>query len=446
MKFASFHVLSLIIIHLVFGVIFFIFPETAKLLTLVVVVLSLLTIIKSKNKDLSILYASAYVVGAELLLRMLEASFFNEFGKYTITGLALIGIYFNGIKPKAILFIIFIILLVPGIFLGIQNLSHTTEIRKAILFNISGPISLAIFSLYAYGKTITLSHIKNILFLLMLPLVSVLVLIILRVPSVREVITGTASNFETSGGFGPNQVATMLGLSMFCCIVLFMLNELSKKMAILMLVLATIFAFRGLVTFSRGGMITGIIMVLIFVVQLYFKLNATGKTKIILISSIFALFAFSVWSFTSIKTDGLIVNRYANQDAMGRIKLDNLGGREIIFKTEINMFLESPFSGMGVGVNKQYREQTTGIVAASHNEFTRLMAEHGIIGLLALLILLVMPFINKFENHQNIFLWSFFTFWLLTVNHSAMRLAAPSFIYALSLLNIIITPNNLSSE
>jgi hypothetical protein len=29
------------------------------------------------------------------------------------------------------------------------------------------------------------------------------------------VITGTESNFQTSGGFGPNQVATFLGLGMF---------------------------------------------------------------------------------------------------------------------------------------------------------------------------------------------------------------------------------------
>jgi hypothetical protein len=33
-------------------------------------------------------------------------------------------------------------------------------------------------------------------------------------PNVRDVI-GTQSNFETSGGFGPNQVATFLGLGMF---------------------------------------------------------------------------------------------------------------------------------------------------------------------------------------------------------------------------------------
>ena len=35
-----------------------------------------------------------------------------------------------------------------------------------------------------------------------------------------------------------------------------------------------------------------------------------------------------------------------------------------------------------------HREEMTGIVAASHNEITRLLAEHGVFGIIAFLILL----------------------------------------------------------
>ena len=34
-------------------------------------------------------------------------------------------------------------------------------------------------------------------------------------PTFREVITNTASNAAVSGGYGPNQVATILGLGVF---------------------------------------------------------------------------------------------------------------------------------------------------------------------------------------------------------------------------------------
>jgi hypothetical protein len=39
-------------------------------------------------------------------------------------------------------------------------------------------------------------------------------------------------------------------------------------------------------------------------------------------------------------------------------------------------------------------------------------------------------------NKRNLFFYAFLCFWFATINHSGMRIAAPSFIYALCLLNI----------
>jgi O-antigen ligase len=100
------------------------------------------------------------------------------------------------------------------------------------------------------------------------------------------------------------------------------------------------------------------------------------------------------------------------------------------------MFLDNPIKGVGVGVNKQYREELTGIESATHNEVSRMLAEHGIFGVINLLILLITPFFLYLNNKSNIFLLSFYFFWLLTINHAAMRIAAPAFIYALSLLKV----------
>jgi hypothetical protein len=65
-----------------------------------------------------------------------------------------------------------------------------------------------------------------------------------------------------------------------------------------------------------------------------------------------------------------------------------------------------------------------------------MMAEHGSLGIIGLLILFITPIFIYFDNKQNIFLVSFIIFWLLTINHAAMRTAAPCFIYALALLKI----------
>ena len=99
-------------------------------------------------------------------------------------------------------------------------------------------------------------------------------------------------------------------------------------------------------------------------------------------------------------------------------------------------FLDNPIFGIGVGKNKEYRLETTGIDAASHNEITRMLAEHGMFGLFGLIILLITPMVLYLNNQQNIFVFSFVVFWILTINHAAMRLAAPAFVYALSLLKV----------
>jgi hypothetical protein len=43
---------------------------------------------------------------------------------------------------------------------------------------------------------------------------------------------------------------------------------------------------------------------------------------------------------------------------------------------------------------------------------------------------------NDRESRKNIFLLAFLGFWLLTISHSATRIAAPAFIYVLALLQI----------
>ena len=53
-----------------------------------------------------------------------------------------------------------------------------------------------------------------------------------------------------------------------------------------------------------------------------------------------------------------------------------------------------------------------------------------------LLILFFTPIFLYLDNKQNIYLFCFLLFWLLTINHAAMRTAAPSFVYALSLLKV----------
>ncbi|MGL5112492.1 MAG: O-antigen ligase family protein, partial [Flavobacterium sp.] len=348
----------------------------------------------------------------------------------------LIGMLFSGFSRNALLYWLFLFFLVPSMVLSTVTLDLTSDVKKAIVFNISGPICLGISAIYCFKRELTFQRLLGVVTAFALPLLTLVTYLYLYTPNVQDVVTGTQSNFETSGGFGPNQVSTILGLGIFIFFVQLLLNSSNALLQLVNGGLVLIFAFRGLVTFSRGGVYTGAAMILLLLAVLYFQANFQTKPKIAGIIALSFLATVAVWSYSSIQTSGLLSKRYANQDAAGREKKSQLSGREELMESEVQMFFDNPILGVGVGKNKELRQAQTGTEAASHNEVTRMLAEHGTLGVVCLLILFVTPLYLFAVDRQNVLALSFFIFWLLTINHAAMRLAAPAFIYALSLLKV----------
>ncbi|PJJ10986.1 O-antigen ligase-like membrane protein [Flavobacterium sp. 1] len=426
----------LILFQAFLGVLVFLLPFVSKMLTLSILAFGVYYIVKSKNRNNEALVMSAYIVSIEILLRMTDGILLNEFGKYSILIFMFLGMIYSGFSKNALLYWLFLLLLIPGVILATLTLDFETDIRKAIAFNISGPVCLGISAIYCYQRKISFDRLLGVITAFSLPLISVAVYLFLYTPSVKAVVTGTQSNFETSGGFGPNQVSTILGLGVFIFFVQLVLNSKSRLLQIINGGFVIVFAFRGIVTFSRGGILTAMMMIFIFLAVLYYQANSNAKFKIGMIIMLSFVAGMGVWGYSSLQTNGLINKRYANQDARGREKKSQLSGRETLIATEMQMFWDNPILGVGVGRNKEIREKETGIVSASHNEISRMLAEHGSLGLIDLIILLLTPLVLFLINRQNILALSFLTFWLLTINHAAMRLAAPAFVYALSLLKV----------
>jgi hypothetical protein len=436
MKKEDLNYLYLIGFHVIIGILIFMMPFLSKIYGFGIYIFWLWYIIKSQNKNDEVLIAAAYIVGSEVFLRMTGGNPLYEITKYGVILFLFVGMYFSGFSKGALPYWIFLILLVPGVIISTFVLDFDTNIRKAIAFNISGPVCLAIASLYTFRKKIALAQMNTILLSLGLPIITCMVYLTLFTPNVREVITGTDSNFTTSGGYGPNQVATILGLGMFIFFSRIVLESKSTFQVILNLFIAVNITYRGMLTFSRGGMITGFLMILLLLLFLYIKSNGNGKVKLNYIFAMIGLAMLCIWAYTSFQTGGLINKRYANQDAAGRVKESRFTGREEVAESEIDMFLKNPIFGVGVGKGAEVRKEETGIEVLSHDEITRMLAEHGSLGILGLMILFFTPLFLYFENKFNMFLLCFVCFWFLTVNHAAMRTAAPAFVYSLSLLNV----------
>jgi hypothetical protein len=426
--------LFLIVLHLFIGVGLYFVPFSPKFYGYTILIGGLYFVINAQNKNNEVLYAAAYIVGSEVVLRMTNGNPIYEFSKYAVIGFMLIGVYFGGISKQAIPYWLYMVLLLPGLVIGYYTLEGIESIKNAISFNISGPFCLGLCALYCYNRFVTFKQLNEILLLIGLPIISCSVYLFLYTPELKDVLTGTGSNFATSGGFGPNQVATILGLGMFVFFSRLIFFSPNPFLFGINALIAVALSYRGIITFSRGGILTSLIMLFVLALITYYKVNGKARIKMHYILVALVVGMIGVWVFSSTQTNGLINKRYANQDINGRVKQDQFTGREVLAKDEITAFLTHPVLGVGVGKTAEDRQKKTGILALTHNEMTRTLAEHGALGIIALLLLLVTPFFMYLKNRYNIYIISFVLFWLLTINHAAMRLAAPAFVYALALL------------
>jgi hypothetical protein len=426
----------IVIIHALIALVVFIAPFLSKLYALLIPVVGFYIVYNSQNRNNEVLWVAAYLVGAEVFLRMTGGNFNNEYVKFNVVFFMLLGMGYSNFSSSAYIYWFFLILLVPGILMTFTEIDYNGDVKKSLVFNLSGPVCLAISSIYMFKRKINFDNLQTILVAMGMPILTTTVYLFLYNPSVKDVVTGTQSNFETSGGFGPNQVSTVLGLGIFIFFTQVILFSKTKKETILNAVVLIFVSYRGIVTFSRGGVITGIVMIVCLLFVLYHFSNAKGKSKFALIFVLTGLMGVGIWTYTSVQTSGLIDKRYANKDAKGRLKKDKLGGREEIMDSEIKLFLDNPVMGAGAGMGKQFRKQTFGADVASHNEITRMLSEHGIFGILGLLILFITPLVLYIDNRQHLYIFSLYIFWLLTINHASMRTAAPAFVYALTLLSV----------
>ena len=422
-------------IHILIGYLctFSFFP---KIYTMFIFLIAIYQIIFKKNKDEEAFLFAAYLAAGEVLLRMTDGIILYETGKYGVILLLVLGVFVGKFKQKFSVSLAFYLLL---LLLGIvfTRVPEGEYIRKAIAFNLSGPFVLGIAGLYFYKRNITKQNLMNALFFMILPLFSMVTYLYFKTPDLKDIVFRGSANFAASGGFGPNQVATALGLGVFIISILILLKKRITGYILLDVFVLLYFVYRALLTFSRGGLITGVIALICF--SLFYTLyKKISLASFITYVGIVIVFTIGIWLFTSNITGGMLDNRYAGKNASGVQKEDLSSGRVAILNEQIASFVENPL-GIGVGNGKYKRQGVIGhVTAASHNEVGRLLEEHGIIGFIILLLLLGLPLLNfwKGDNYNRAFTTAFYILWFLTINHSAMRIAFPGFIYGLSLINI----------
>jgi len=428
--------LNQVIFHAAIGFAIFTFRPLSLIYSFGILIFFILKIIRNPNNPLIILQAAAYIMAAEVFLRMTGGFILYETGKYAVILFMLFGLYFHDFKRSANIYIIFLLLLIPGVLVTFFDISYETNFRKTILFNLSGPLSLFASAMFCYQREIKLSQYLRILDIMVLPIIAMATYLLFYSPDLQDVVTNADASRGASGGFGPNQVSTALGLGMFCLFVRLFLPFKNRLLQLVMYGILAFISLRALATLSRGGVFTAVIMSLFFMISFFRYATPNAKAKGAIKVIAIGIGAIAIWSISLIATNNMVFNKYTGRNASG-VKHDNIStGRLEIALTDYEAFEQNPVLGIGVGMGKFFRAEVEDIKAASHNEVFRLISEHGFLGILSLILLISIPAINFLTDNRNIFIIPLTLFWFLTINHSAMRIAAPGFIYGLALLKV----------
>ena len=384
-----------------------------------------------QKKTDKVFFSLGYIAGAEVLWRMTSANIPWEFAKYSSTFIVAVALMMEGQRisrgkerpSKTSWLFIYFALLLPAIIIPLST-SSIFQIRTGLSFNLSGALALAIIGFYFWNRSLGIKDLVSILLAFIGPVCGIWFLALYSTLT-SEIIFILESNVVTSGGYGPNQVSNILGLGALACLILFIILEKMQGFKLILFLFMIAFITQSLLTFSRGGFYSFLIAVVIFASHIirtsFFRRRFFA---FILIAGLMGL-VFIVPRLDDF-TDGLWWERVSSLESTGRLELAQADWRA---------FLENPISGLGVDGSSRYHQLVLGDPRAAHTEYTRMLAEHGIFGVLALIVLFAMVWNRYWRNDRGInrAIVATFSIWSLTVmGQSAMRFVAISFFLSIA--------------
>lgn len=222
---------------------------------------------------------------------------------------------------------------------------------------------------------------------------------------------GHQSSSEASNGLAPVQLSGYLGL---VCVLFFFsimnVEESSQQwMNITLLSMVTIVMA---LTFSRGG-----IYFIGSIVAAYFMYNHSklgNYFRFLILIPIGAIIYYSVVETTG----GKIIERY---------ELEGSSGRDKLVKVAFEIFSNNLITGVGTGnFNTEIvKKNLYGVESGAHNEFARVAAEHGIIGIFlywGFFLFLFLDIIKRRQPQKQYAMYFLILFCLITV-HNGLKIS-----------------------
>jgi len=359
----------------------------------------------------------AYMTGAEVLWRMTDATTWGwESSKYALTLFSLAGLFRLRRVHLEVPVLLYAAALVPGVvisgfYFGFQ------ELHRPLGFNLSGALGLAACALFFRNVKLSRTAYWRVCLALAMPALGIAAIAASTTYTDPDIEFTAASNVQTSGGFGPNQVSAILALAGLFLIEYMLMQRLGRTRRLIIAAVAAGLCVQSAMTFSRGGLysLTGAL------VAGAFFLYRVPRYQVKLIRC-----AVAVLTAAAIILP--VLNAYTSGALTDRFRSTDMTGRDALVRTDLELWAQHPVYGVGVGVARF--SHMRGL--AAHTEYSRLLAEHGAFGALAIALLLWLSaqrirrgrFPEERALSASHLAWSF-----LFMASNGMRLVAPSFAF-----------------
>jgi O-antigen ligase len=424
----GFRLVALTLLHFPLALLMYRLPVVATVHACAVSVLGVWWLFTERRPE-RVAYVAAYIVGAEVLWRMVRAEIYWEFGKYAVAALLGLGLlrYFRRWR-EAILPIGYFALLLPAVLLILGRLGLSEQTRGHLSFNLSGPLALAVAALYFSQLQVETRIIRSLFWSAIPPIGGIAFLALYNLATATAITFRNESNHATSGGFGPNQVSMSIGLGAALCLLAALLETRKSALFWFLISLMLWLLAQAALTFSRGGFYSAVLGVALAGIH---YLREPRMRAAFLTATIVAVLVggFFIAPRLNSYTGGMIGKRFMDSDSTSRTE---------IAVADLKVWMASPLLGVGPGMAREERKLMGyfGSQIAAHTELTRLLAEHGASGLLALAALMLMVW-RAYWRATGLYARSYvaaLTAWSLSgMMHAGMRVASISFVFGLAM-------------
>lgn len=390
-----------------------------------------------RRAELALLVA-AYLTGAELVWRQSSAPVPYQMGPYLmllVAALSVILMYpaINDLGRRAMLYFA---LLLPSALVTVSSAGPAA--RQLLAFSLAGPLAVAVLIIWFSQVGLAPAAYRRMLWTIAISGVGPLTIAATNLSDYlgtgEELVFSDASNFVASGGFGPVQVSSILGLTVLVCILLAMV-EIDLLGRLLAGAIGLAAGVQSLLTFSRGGMFaTGFAVAAVVLAQT--RSRQGRRRAAVVIAVVFALGYFVVIPRINSFTQGAFEDRFTNTET----------GRTDLASSDLDVFERSPVFGVGPGMTKYQRlsyevcalrSDACRDEASSHTEFTRMMSEHGAVGILSIVILLSLAWSAVVRAGPSRFLTVGFIVWSIAqMFYANIRIVAVAFAFAVAFIRV----------